>query len=527
MLNLIPVLLLVIAAPTVLLLGRMKVNLGRAWLVALITSALVWVMVVVLGVIRPEGYQVENWITVFPGPARFNLGFTPNTWVLGFLLSSMLVIILLTEAKTLQDQNQLTILATEMILTATGILAVMANSPLAYLVTWVVIDLIEFGLLSLINRDESVHRSITISLVLRMFGSLLMVYVLVMINNGRNASELTGSVIFLIALLRIGILPIHKNYTTVSTLKRGVGTILRFIPPLTVASFLFFINPGTFPPILLVLLRVALSIGGLFGAISWLQAKDELDGRVFWILSIGCLSLIAFLTQQSTAIPGLMIFMVVAGLASFLYSPRFTNPWVFLVFLFLGLLTFPYTPTAPVRSLLWAKSFDLIFIVIFPTYILLIAGVFKHFLREESQLVFMETWMKFMYVVALVLILVTPWVAEALFFDRVRDMSNLGPSIGVAVISLMIVLGSQLLRGKFRILEDRLDGFGKASKKGLTAFTQVMNLDWFFGLAQKILNLVGKAITTSIKVQEGDGGLLWSILFLVLIASLLITRVAP
>ena len=91
----------------------------------------------------------------------------------------------------------------------------------------------------------------------------------------------------------------------------------------------------------------------------------------------------------------------------------------------------------------------------------------------------------------------------------------------------MIVLGSQLLRGKFRILEDRLDGFGQASKKGLTAFTQVMNLDWFFGLAQKILNLVGKAITTSIKVQEGDGGLLWSILFLVLIASLLITRVTP
>lgn len=527
MLNLIPPLLLIIAALTVLILSRTRVNLGRVWLVALISSALIWVLVVALGILRPGGFQVENWITAFPGPTRFSLNYTPNTWVLGFLLSSMLVIVLLTEAKTLQDQNQLAILATEMILTAIGFLAVMANSALAYLVTWVMIDLIEFGLLSLINKDEGIHRSITISLVLRMLGSLLMVYVLVMMNNGKNSAELPGLIVFFIAGLRIGILPIHKNYTNVSTLKRGVGTILRFIPSLTVASFLFFINPGTYTPALLLFLKIVLSIGAIYGALAWLLAKDELDGRVFWILSIGCLSLIAFLMQSFAAILGLMIFMIVAGLSLFLYSPRLTNPWIFLVILILGSLTLPFTPTATLRALLWGEVFDPIFIITYPTYIILLAGVIRHFLREESQLVFMETWMKFMYVVALVLILVTPWVAEALFFDQVKSVSNLGTPIGIAVAILLIILGRKFLRARVGSFAPRLAEVKRTSEKGLTVIGRIMSLDWFFGVMQKLLNAIGNAISVSIKVQEGDGGLLWSILFLVLIASLLVIRVAP
>lgn len=525
MINLIPVFLLVFAAILILVLGRFYLPPGRTWVLMMLLALIAWISMIVIGVIKPAGYLVEDWLATSPQPSSLLLQFSTENWVLGFLLVSILVVILLTEAKNLQDKNSITILSGEMLLSAFGLLAIMAKSDLAFLISWVMVDLVEFGILIWIIKDPLAHRNAVVALVSRVFGILLMVFAMATGNGGASRVNFMGIMTLMIAVSRMGIIPIHRPYSNVISLRRGIGTILRFIPPLGAATYLLSREPFQFGRTSLVILLIILAAGMLYGAISWLLSKNELDGRPFWIISIGCVILASYVQQASQAVVGLMVMMVICGTALFIYSPRFNRPVIYLAFLIIGMLALPFTPTASSRLMLWGDKFSLISIATITTILILLVGVLRHFSRPETQPLLMEIWMRFFYITGMVFLLIIPWVGEIFLFDQIQETSSWWVSLVLIFGLIGFVITGRLIQrkiitvtGQKQLVEGRFLRFSQATEKFL-------KFSWLYRLLESINNTVASGINISIKILEGDGGLLWSFLFLILIASLLLTRV--
>jgi hypothetical protein len=101
MLAVIPVLLLIIAVLLIWVLAVIKQRPGTIWLVAAVMVSITWISTVVVGVINPQPIVINNWL---PEPFNFTnlvLSSSPHNWVFGFLLVSLLVAVVFSEAKYL------------------------------------------------------------------------------------------------------------------------------------------------------------------------------------------------------------------------------------------------------------------------------------------------------------------------------------------------------------------------------------------------------------------------------------------
>ncbi|HRS74664.1 MAG TPA: hypothetical protein P5282_06965, partial [Anaerolineaceae bacterium] len=63
--------------------------------------------------------------------------------------------------------------------------------------------------------------------------------------------------------------------------------------------------------------------------------------------------------------------------------------------------------------------------------------------------------------------------------------------------------------------------------KILKIVDQIFSLTWLMKLFTAIGSILSSAVNIFVRVLEGDGGVLWSFLFLVLLVSLMITRQVP
>ncbi|HPD63405.1 MAG TPA: hypothetical protein PLP77_08415, partial [Anaerolineaceae bacterium] len=63
--------------------------------------------------------------------------------------------------------------------------------------------------------------------------------------------------------------------------------------------------------------------------------------------------------------------------------------------------------------------------------------------------------------------------------------------------------------------------------KILKIVDQIFSLTWLMKLFTAFGSILSSAVNIFVRVLEGDGGVLWSFLFLVLLVSLMITRQVP
>ncbi len=527
MVNLLPVFALFISAGLILLLGHLVLPIGRTWMLAAILAFSVWVSMIVIGILKPAGFVVENWLQSSNSPQQMQLSLSNEAWFVGFLWVSLLVAVIFAEAKDLQDKSNITILSGELLLSAVGLLAIIAGSNLAYLLTWALMDMVEYGILIWIIKDPIAHKNSIYALVSRLLGILLLVFIVSTGDGGSVNENLIGVLTLVIVILRTGIIPVHRPFVNNIALRRGIGTILRFTPPLSAAAFL--ISRGTLQigqPASTVML-VLLAIGMLYGSLMWQFSQNELEGRPYWIISIACLMVTASVMQAWHAVVGLTAMLVVGGGAQFLYSPRFRRPLLYLIPLLIGIIALPYSPTSSVRSMLWGESNTPIYLVPVFSVLILLFGVTKHFLRQEPQQYLMESWMRFIYIVGMAFLLVTPWIGGIILGDQGLGLGFWGISVFLAIGLISELIAMFIIKQKRIIVPARISGLLEGTSAAMIGVNRFFKFSWFSNFREGIFSATGRVIGISIKILEGDGGILWSILFLVLIASLILTLGFP
>lgn len=520
MLILITVLLLTLTALTLVLVRLVRPGFRYFWLIAvggaLLSLVSSWVWLIGL----PVEFSLPPWqpLALFAESPSFRAD--GLAWVLAVSLASLALAVLLTEVvrSELTDPLPWAGILTH---TALGIFAVCANNPLTVMLVWSALDLVELAtLLRAVDEPFASERAV-VGFSTRLIGIGLVLWAnFISLASGSNLDFASlppsaGLLLLLAAGLRLGVLPLHLPFAPDSVSRRGVGTSLRLISAVSSLVLLARIAPGTAALPLVPLLLLFAGIAALYSAWIWLRAPDDISGRPFWIISLAALAVASSLRGNPVGAAAWGAVLTLAGGALFLNSIQniWLNRALMLAAFSLSGLPFSLAASGLEGSL---RGFFLTWPLLIIAQALLIAGFVRHALRpgaredSASQL----PWTHNVFPAGIGLLLLTALLLGLFGWEGAFRFQAWLPALVTTILAILLIWITPRLRilNPIRAHWVRPEGgrWRKAFSGGL------WNL---YHSSARLARLISDAL-------EGDGSLMWTLLFLALFISMML-RGAP
>ncbi len=511
MLMLISCLLLFATALALTVLRAAQPNARYAWLVAAggailaLGSVFAWLAQMPFELILPAWKPVG----LFESPILFSAD--GISWALSSSIAALTLSMLLTAAAQPVFTNSFSWVGT-LALGGIGILAVTAGNPLTLLLVWAALDLIE-----LVTQLGSVQGAANNEKVVTSFGiralgiGLLLWASILSIADGNTVSFETlsaGSGIFLVlaAGLRLGVLPLHLPYSPESTLRRGFGTSLRLVSAASSLVLLGRVSASGLNSAFTPMLTMLAVIAGIYGGWMWLRAPDELNGRPYWVIGMSSLSVISALSGNPLGAVAWGCALILTGGALFLASVQHT--WLNRAMLIgaWSLSSLPFSLTAGA----WLNGLGLFTLPVIAAQALIMAGFLRHALRPAGRdtLEAQPGWTRVVYPAGILLLLASQLLLGWIGWEGALQ-------IGAwlhALLASLLTFGLVWAARRFRIFNPVRAHWVTSTASRLNSIYQGL---WSI---YRLFGRLGNAVTLTL---EGEGGIMWTLLFLALFVSLL------
>jgi len=513
MLILITVLLLVLTAAALLVLRAIQPTFRFFWLIAVGGALLAWLSTWIWLARLPLVFELPSWqpANLFADSPSFLVD--GISWPFALALTTLTLAIMLTAVVRQDLTNPLPWVGT-LTMTGLGVLAVTSNSTLTLVLVWAALDLAELiAQLGSVDGPSASER-IVIGFSTRVAGIGLAVWAnVISVSNGGRLDFISmppqaGLYLLVAAGLRLGVLPLHLPYSAESSMRRGVGTAMRLVSAASSLILLARIPPSSVTSPLTPYLFILTAIAAIYGGWMWLRAPDDLAGRPFWVIGLAALAIAAALRADSVGAAGWGTVLILTGGALFLASVQ--HVWLnraLLIGVF-GLSSLPFSLTAGT----WSNNSPTFFLAwpfLLAAQAMLIAGFIRHALRPgtreniESQ----PRWARNLYPAGIGLLLVTMLALGFIGWDGVRQIGNIFTALVASLLAFGLVWATPRLPFLNPIrahwvrpsANSRLDNL----YRGLWSFYQAL----------------GRLSATISATLEGEGGLMWSLLFLAIFIS--------
>jgi hypothetical protein len=447
---------------------------------------------------------------------------SPYSWLYALSLSGLAAAVIWTSPARTPQARMASWLGT-LALTALGLLAILMDNPLGLVLTWMAIDLTEFVLTMRTKLLPALSERAVFVFSVRLAGTGIAIWASVVgASNGQSfllesTPQQAGIYLLLAASLRLGVLPLHLVYQNEPALRRGFGTLLHMVVATTSLLVLARVPVSAVDSRWILLLFVLTALAALYGSWQWLFAPDGLNGRPYWMIGMGALALAAALGGNPAGSTAWGVALILFGGISFLYSAK--QIWFTRVFAGMGLLmlALPFTLTASG----WQADFPLPF-VFWPLFLsahaMLVAGYVRHLARAgDTELVELPSWAQAAYPFGMAILAVTILLGGLWGWPGAFDLGAW--PLGLVSFALSGALTIALFRLPQRgLLMARVETFERQETRPtrLAAVLQV-----FPRLARSLYQGMSQLIIYISALLEGDGGLLWTLLLLVLLASFL------
>jgi hypothetical protein len=450
-----------------------------------------------------------------------NLFFSPTwladgiSWPYALSLATLAAAVIWTSVVRVEDPAGW---AMTLLITALGILAVTADNSLTLILVWSAIDLTELIIMLRFTEGKEQNRGVVIAFAARVIGTGLVLWAILVSTVGgihmsfRSIPDSVGIFLLFAVGIRLGVLPLPLPYQKENILQRGSRTTLRLVSAAASLSLLAHIPASSLQSSLTPFLLILTAIAALYSGWMWLRASDEIIGRPYWVVGMTSLSIAASLLGNPAGSISWGIMLILGGGLMFLFSARQRNIlWLPLLGLW-GLSALPFSPTAPGWGTGSQNSW--LFVIPFlPAQALLMAGFFRHALHPgETSLESQERWTRILYPTGLVLLSAISILLGLWGWEGARNTGQIWAAI--AVIALAV--GFTWLSITFLV---RL---APASSSSL--WTRLSRRKWLYDALTAIYDFFRKIVDLVTLTLEGEGGLLWSFLLLVLILSVFSTQ---
>jgi hypothetical protein len=514
MFTLLPIILLLISPLAMLAIRMVNPKFGYHWLIAAGGSLAAWVFALANGMNLPQTIQIASWqpgsvVSTWPVLLVDRI-----SWPYALALASLVLAVIFTDVARI-DEVGWSSWSGSMFLAGLGMIAVFAANPITLLLAWTAIDLLEMAILFSQTHHRQVRERVVGAFTARVFGSILVIGALMYAGSqgqGLTFTTITpqvGGLLVLAAGLRLGVLPLYVPFTQDLPLRRGLGTITRLVP--AAASLILLARTATaqadstLAPYLLGLAALAALISG--GA--WLLAKDELEGRPVWILGMASLSLASAVKAEPAASLAWGIAGLLGGGLLFLFSHRDARLSWLPGLALIGLSGLPFTPNWNGMRL-FISPFDATSPVFLIAYAFLLVGYVRHSLRPVQPITGVERWVWFIYPMGLAILPTTFFLFGWLTNPPMKDMPIAGWFAGLVIIGLAVLMHVGIRRSP-RVSS----GF----VKGMKSFFSML---WIYQYMWRFYRVGSRGLSYFTTVMEGEGGVLWTLLLLVLLVSMLV-----
>lgn len=518
---LLTLLLLLLATVTLVALRLSRPSASYAWLAATLGVLLAWISIFFWQIDLPQRLFPIDWTTLSLFATSPEFMADQYAWLYALSLAALAGAVVLTSPARMTTVSPASWVAT-LTLLALALLSVLADNPLALVLVWTAIDLTEFFNTLRTSNLPSLSERAVVSFTIRAAGTGIVLWASVAsaVNGQAFVFEKTpvqtGLFLLIAVGLRLGVLPLHLPYRSEPVLRRGFGTSLRLTAAATSLVLLARLPASALDARYVPYLLGFVALAALYSAWKWLSAPDEINGRPYWIIGMSALSIAAAMRGNSAGSAAWGVALVLFGGISFLYSAR--QVWFTRILAALGLflLALPFTLTAsgwlgefPLPVLFWP-----LFVI---AHIMLVAGYLRHLFRA-GDITFAELprWAQAAYPLGLGILVVIVLVSGLWGWPGALQL-------GAWIVALvLVVLGGLAVFSVFRFGSFVSPQAPSPAEFSPTRFALLQ--DALAGVLWSVYRAIGRLFMYAANLLEGDGGLLWTLLLLVLFVSLLRER---
>jgi hypothetical protein len=510
-----PIILLLFFALVLFTLRVVQPKFSYFWLIAALGALLAWPAQLINRVVIPAEINLAVWQPGIYFRSSPGLLLDEISWPFALALVSLVLGVILTDVARAAEADWLA-WASSLAITALGLVAVLAGNPLTLMLAWAALDLAEVLILLSETLKSSIREQIIIAYATRIAGILfLLIATLSSSASGlplsfESITPAASLYLLLAAGLRLGVLPMYLPLFEKLPLRRGLGTLLNLVPAATSLMLLARTAAIGAEPAHASYLFALAGLAGVYAGLSWLTAVDELEGRPFWILGLASLAFASAVRSQPSATLAIGITTLLSGGLIFLFSARHRLLYPVAGLGFLGILGLPYLPSWQAAGL-YKPPFNFLLVIFLIAQTMLAAGYLRHLARPSDRLAGVERWVWVIYPWGLVImplthILLTVW--------GLRQPAGELPDLRTSWPNFLIVL--------------IICGFGLLYRRGFQIpvrltqiFRRTLSLHWLYRFIWQLYRLGARFVAFINLILEGEGGILWTLLLLVILLSLL------
>ncbi len=530
MVLLIPFLLLILSAVTILVIKRLNINLGRIWLVAMILSLLNWVVMLAFRWFLPLELSILNWFpfgNFYAEGIKFSLG--ANSWSIGLALASIQLAIILTDSTRLKELPSVNVWAGIFVINAIGIIAVMSASLMSIILFWMLIDIVElFVIVFTVKSSELINIGV-VSFAVKLAGTfcfIAAIYTTFSKNLGLglpNLAEGAGTLLLIAIGLRLGVLPFNLPYSKEIPLRIGLGTTIRMVGVASSLVVLIRIVPtlsgGSDHPLLFFLMVLSAFVAALM----WMVSKNELSGRPFWVIALSSLSIQSALVGNVEAALIWSLNLLLMGSVIFLYSDRDRRILFLPLLAIVGLSGLPFTPSAAGWSALVGNGVPLFGMSNLLTMIFLMLGYIRHAIHPAKSLVANERWIWIIFPTGLFFLLLTQWL---IFLLSGLDWLEVGV-VWASLFSFLIPIVILIVMRRMNALTRYSDWMVSLLNKMGDLLISFLGLNWLYHALWLVFGFIQRIINLFSNILESQSGMLWVIVIIAALLGIIQPGVVP
>lgn len=526
MLTLLPVLFILLIAALVFALYWSERGRRYAWLVSVAGMLLVWWGVLALHWFTPAPLVFSHWRPFDPqnaDPVLFRWD-TAN-WAYAFGLVSFGLAVIFTAPVRFKYNSTPLSWAAVMVFTAAGLFSILSGSPVALASAWMILDLLELIYGMLVIRDDHYRREVLASFALRVFGTFLLLAAIVLANQrGERLTfdHIAAQDVWLLmtaVVLRLGVFPIDPNYEQRLPLQHGLTSLMRITGQITALALLAKLPQGVALPETHSTLLTLIAILGVYSALMWLISSSEISGRTFFGLAFSSMALISAGYGNSGLTPMWGIAILAWGGMLFLFSVRSQRMLILPILAVISFSGLPFTPLASGWQATGATIGWILYWVV--VKVIVIGGYIRHALRDGEDSRSLEPYVRTTYALGLFVLLTSGWLAVA--FGVPGSLTPGTWWAGLLTLVLSILAFRLIRQGVAAEDEDfRPTAWLRHLFSVLSgAITSFLRLNWLYRFLRTLFHGVQRILGVLSNLFEGEGGVLWSILLLALLASLI------